>query len=62
MNKTEFCCEDFEKAVNEMVIIDENTFDHTINCNGVKLDGWYLDKRTYQQTIQNFTYEEGGAR
>lgn len=57
MNRTQFCCKDFEKAVDENIIVDENTFNHTINSNGINLDGWYLGKRTYQQSIKDFTYE-----
>lgn len=30
MDRTQFCCNDFESAVDKNMIIDENTFNHTI--------------------------------
>lgn len=62
MDRLRFCCKDFEEAVREMAIIDENTFDHLVGSEGVKLDGWYLSRPTYQQSIQDFTYEQVGVR
>ena len=62
MDRTQICCKDFEGAVDENTIIDENTFNHTIEYNGEKLDGWYLGKPTYQLSNQDFTYEQAGKR
>jgi hypothetical protein len=62
VNKIQFCCKDFEKAVDANIIIDENTFAHSVNCNSVKLDGWYLGQRTYQQSIRDCTYEQVGKK